>query len=121
MRIEPFFDERTSTLTHVVFDEVSRDAVIIDPVLDYEPGGGRVWTESVEKVAAFVDAQQLKVHFVLETHAHADHLSGSQWLKKRFGAEVAVSHRRPRSQPGCAPAAVPKPSGEHRCRPAAGA
>lgn len=93
MQIQPFFDERTSTLTYVVFDELSKDAVIIDPVLDYEPGGGRLWTESVEKVAAFVDAQHLKVKLLLETHAHADHLSGSQWLKKRFGAQVAVSRR----------------------------
>lgn len=93
MQIQPFFDERTSTLTYVVFDELSRDAVIIDPVLDYEPGSGRLWTESVEKVAAFVDAQHLRVKLLLETHAHADHLSGSQWLKKRFGAQVAVSKR----------------------------
>ena len=93
MNIETFFDERTSTLTYVVFDAATRDAVIIDPVLDYEPGGGKVWTESVEKVAAFVEGKQLRVHFVLETHAHADHLSGSQWLKSRFGAKVAVSHR----------------------------
>lgn len=93
MQIQPFYDERTSTLTWVVFSEATRDAVIIDPVLDYEPGGGKLWTESVEKVAAFVDEQKLKVHYVLETHVHADHLSGSQWLKKRFGAKVAVSHR----------------------------
>lgn len=93
MQLQPFFDERTSTLTYVVFDEGSRDAVVIDPVLDFEPGSGKVWTESVEKVAAFVDAQKLKVHFVLETHVHADHLSGSQWLKQRFGAAVAVSRR----------------------------
>ncbi len=93
MHIEPFFDDRTSTLTYVVFDEATRDAVVIDPVLDYEPGGGRLWTESLERVASFIDGQQLKLHFVLETHVHADHLSGSQWLKKRFGAKVAVSQR----------------------------
>ncbi|MBL8918288.1 MAG: MBL fold metallo-hydrolase [Myxococcaceae bacterium] len=93
MRIEPLFDERTFTLTYVVFDEVSKDAVIIDPVLDYEPSGGKLWTESLERVAAFVDREGLKPHLVLETHAHADHLSGSQWLKKRYGAKVAVSER----------------------------
>jgi glyoxylase-like metal-dependent hydrolase (beta-lactamase superfamily II) len=93
MQIETFFDDRTSTLTYVVFDEATRDAVIIDPVLDYEPGGGKIWTESLDKLAAFVDGKQLKVHWVLETHVHADHLSGSQCLKKRFGAQVAVSHR----------------------------
>ena len=93
MQIETFFDERTSTLTYVVFSEAARDAVIIDPVLDYEPSSGKVWTESLERVAAFVEARQLKVHAVLETHVHADHLSGSQWLKRRFGAPVAVSER----------------------------
>ncbi|MFZ5440126.1 MAG: MBL fold metallo-hydrolase [Myxococcota bacterium] len=93
MQIETFFDDRTSTLTYVVFDEQTKDAVIIDPVLDYEPGGGKIWTDSLDKLASFVDGKQLKVHYVMETHVHADHLSGSQWLKKRYGAKVAVSHR----------------------------
>lgn len=93
MNIEPFFDERTFTITYVVFDEASRDAVIIDPVLDYEPSGGKLWTESLERLAAFVDEKRLTVHHVLETHAHADHLSGSQWLKKRYGAKVGISER----------------------------
>lgn len=93
MNIEPFFDERTFTITYVVFDEASRDAVIIDPVLDYEPSGGKLWTESLERLAAFIDQKQLTVHHVLETHAHADHLSGSQWLKKRYGAKVGISER----------------------------
>lgn len=93
MRIEPFFDERTFTLTYVVFDEATRDAVIIDPVLDYDPPSGRVWTDSVERVAAFAEQERLVVHYVLETHVHADHLSGSQLLKKRLGAKVAVSRR----------------------------
>ncbi len=93
MTVQPFFDERTSTLTYVVFDEVTRDAVVIDPVLDFEPAGGTVWTESLERLAAFAEERRLTVHWVLETHVHADHLSGGQWLKRRFGAKVAVSHR----------------------------
>jgi glyoxylase-like metal-dependent hydrolase (beta-lactamase superfamily II) len=93
MHVQPFFEERTFTITYVVFDEASKDAVIIDPVLDYDPAGGRLWTESLERVAAFVDANALKPRLVLETHAHADHLSGSQWLKSRYGAPIAVSHR----------------------------
>lgn len=93
MHIEPFFDERTFTITYLLFDEASRDAVIIDPVLDYEPSGGKLWTESLERLAAFVDEKKLTVHHVLETHAHADHLSGSQWLKKRYGAKVGISER----------------------------
>ena len=93
MHIEPFFDERTFTITYVVFDEASRDAVIIDPVLDYEPSGGKLWTESLERLAAFVDDKKLTVHHVLETHAHADHLSGSQWLKRRHDAKVGIGAR----------------------------
>jgi glyoxylase-like metal-dependent hydrolase (beta-lactamase superfamily II) len=93
MQLETFFDERTFTLTYVVFDEATRDALVIDPVLDFEPAGGKLWTESLERVAAFVDAKKLTVHFVLETHAHADHLSGAQWLKKRYGAKVGISAR----------------------------
>ena len=50
MQIETFFDERTSTLTYVVFDDATRDAVVIDPVLDFEPSSGRLWTESLEKL-----------------------------------------------------------------------
>ncbi len=93
MRIEPFFDDRTSTLTYVVSDEATKDAVVVDPVLDYEPQGGRVFTESVERVARYVSERGLKVHFVLETHVHADHLSGAQALVSRFGAKVAVGER----------------------------
>jgi glyoxylase-like metal-dependent hydrolase (beta-lactamase superfamily II) len=89
-QVQTLFDERTSTLTHVVFDAQTRDAVVIDPVLDYEPAGGKLWTESLERLAAFVAEQGLKVHYALETHAHADHLSGGQWLKSRFGAPVAI-------------------------------
>lgn len=93
MHIETFFDQATSTLTYVVFDEATKAAVIIDPVLDYEPNGGELSTKSVEHLAAFVDQRALKPSWVLETHAHADHLTGSQWLKSRYGAKVAVSRR----------------------------
>ncbi|MEZ4382358.1 MAG: MBL fold metallo-hydrolase [Nannocystaceae bacterium] len=91
MNIEAFFDTRTYTLTYVVFDPETRDAVIIDPVLDYEPVGSKVFTESVAQVLEFVRDEGLKVHSILETHAHADHLSGSQELKKALpGVEVVI-------------------------------
>lgn len=93
MHIEPFFDERTFTLSYVLFDEPTQEAAVIDPVLDYEPGAGKVWTESVERLARFIDEHHLKPRWVLETHIHADHLTGSQWLKRQYGAQVAVSHR----------------------------
>lgn len=93
MKIKPFYDPATFTLTYVVFDEATRDAVIIDPVLDYDPAGSKATTKSVDEVTAFVKAEGLRVHWVLETHAHADHLSSSQVLKSRLGAKIAIGGR----------------------------
>ena len=76
--IEPFYEARTSTLTYVVSDPVTRDAVVIDPVLDYDPLASQTATRSVAAVEAFLKAKELKLHYVLETHAHADHLSSAQ-------------------------------------------
>lgn len=88
--IETFFDPATATLTYVVFDPSSRDAVVIDPVLDYEPLSSSTTTKSVEAVDAFLRKNALRLHYVLETHAHADHLSGSQYLKRRFDARIGI-------------------------------
>lgn len=94
MNIRPFFDKRTSTLTYVVYDPRSRDAIVIDPVLDYDAGASATSTESVEQVVRFLNELQLKLHYVLETHAHADHLSGSQWIKKACpNVKVAIGRR----------------------------
>jgi glyoxylase-like metal-dependent hydrolase (beta-lactamase superfamily II)/rhodanese-related sulfurtransferase len=90
MQIQGFFDPDTFTITYVVFDAASRDAVVIDPVLDYDVLASRTATTSVERVAAFVRERELRVHYVLETHAHADHLSGSQWLKSHFRTRIAI-------------------------------
>jgi glyoxylase-like metal-dependent hydrolase (beta-lactamase superfamily II) len=92
-QIEAFYDDRTFTLTFLVFDPTTRDAVVIDPVLDYDPVSGKTWTESVDRVAALVTKHQLRLHYVLETHAHADHLSGSQLLRLRFDAKVVIGER----------------------------
>ncbi len=94
MQIKAFYDSRTFTVSYVVHDPVTRDAVIIDPVLDYDPASSKVWSESVDQIADFVRNQDLKIHYILETHAHADHLSGSQLLKKHFPeARVAIGER----------------------------
>lgn len=94
MNITTFFDTRTNTLTYVVYDEETRDAVVIDPVLDYEPAASKIWTESVEQVIDFVKGKELTLHYILETHAHADHLSGSQILKGHFpNAKTGISAR----------------------------
>lgn len=93
-QIETFYDARTYTLTFVVWDDASRDAVIIDPVLDYDPASSRIWTESAEEVVAFIRGKELNPVLILETHAHADHLSGAAWLKKAFpGVPTAIGRR----------------------------
>lgn len=90
VKIEPFFDERTSTLSYVVWDEAERVGVVIDSVLDFEPASGRTWTESADEVSRFLEQEQLEVPFVLDTHAHADHLSGMTIFAERFGAKTVI-------------------------------
>ena len=90
MNIEAFFDPRTWTLTYLVWDPDTRDAVVIDPVLDYDPLAVSTSTRSVQALAAFVQEQGLRVHWSLETHAHADHLSGAQALKEALGCKTGI-------------------------------
>lgn len=89
-RIQELFDPATWTLTYVVYDPRTSDAVVIDPVLDYDPASSKTSTASLEKLADFIRKEHLRVHYALETHPHADHLSGGQWLKQQFGAKVAI-------------------------------
>jgi len=94
LTIKEFFDPQTWTMTYVVADEKTRDALIIDPVWDYDPASSKVTAESLESVERYVKAHELKVHYILETHAHADHLSGSQPLKEKFpGAKIGIGAR----------------------------
>lgn len=90
MEIQHFFDSRTSTLTYLVYDEAERIGVVIDPVLDYDPKSGRTWHESAEKVYGYIREQQLKIPFVIDTHAHADHLSAMQYFKERCGSSSVI-------------------------------
>lgn len=91
MDIKAFFDEETFTVTYVVSDPETKDAVVIDPVLDYDPKSSATTTKSVDEVAEYLQQNNFNLHYILETHAHADHLSGSQVLKERFPtAKVAI-------------------------------
>lgn len=83
-QVKAFFDKMTWTLTYVVWDPATKDAVLIDPVWDYDPASSKVSTESVDQAIQFLQDQGLKLHYVLETHAHADHLSGAQLIKQKF-------------------------------------
>lgn len=89
--LETFFDKDTYTLTYVVYDENSKDAIIIDPVLDYDPAASKVSDDSIQEVQDFINSKGLNVHYILETHAHADHLTGAAELKKRIpSAEIGI-------------------------------
>ncbi len=77
MNIERLFDPATFTLTYVVFDPKTRDAIVIDPVLDYDVLSSQTSTASIGRVETLLKEKGLTLHYVLETHAHADHLSGS--------------------------------------------
>ena len=89
--VKEFFDKATWTLTYIVYDVNSKDAVIIDPVWDYDPAGSKMSTHSAQEVLDCVKKNNLNVHFILETHAHADHVSGSQVLKKEIpNAKVGI-------------------------------
>ncbi len=92
MDIQAFHDPRTDTITYLVSE--GRDALVIDPVLDYDPVGSKVWTESVETLVERIESQDLELHYILETHVHADHLSGAQRLRARYPkAQLAIGAR----------------------------
>nr|WP_313415745.1 MBL fold metallo-hydrolase [Brevundimonas diminuta] len=88
--VKSFFDEATFTVSHVVRDPNSRACAIIDSVLDYDPASGRTSTASADALIAYVEAEDLEVHWLLETHAHADHLSAAPYLQERLGGRLAI-------------------------------
>jgi glyoxylase-like metal-dependent hydrolase (beta-lactamase superfamily II) len=90
MKIQHFFDPRTSNVTYVVSDDATRKAVVIDSVLDFDAGSGRISEESIENVDKYLTENQLELVYLLDTHAHADHLSGAQVLKARHGAKFGI-------------------------------
>lgn len=93
MEIRARYDEATYTLTYLVWDPSSKDAVIIDPVLDYDPLASQIGTDSVDELIELIEHEGLRLRLVLETHAHADHLSASQVLRRRYDAPVAIGER----------------------------
>jgi glyoxylase-like metal-dependent hydrolase (beta-lactamase superfamily II) len=88
--IQPFFDSATSTVTYVVHEGPGTSCAIIDSVLDYDPKSGRTSSASADAVIAFVRANALQVVWLLETHAHADHLSAAPYLAAALGGQVGI-------------------------------
>ena len=88
--IHPFFDTATNTVTYLVADPATRQAAIVDPVLDFDPKSGRLSTASADAVLAAARDQGLTIAWILETHAHADHLSAADHLRHETGAKVVI-------------------------------
>jgi glyoxylase-like metal-dependent hydrolase (beta-lactamase superfamily II) len=87
---QAFFDARTGTITYVLWDPATLRAAVIDPVLDYEFKSGRTSTTAADQVLAYLKEHRLGVDWILETHAHADHLSAAHYLREQVGGRIAI-------------------------------
>ncbi len=90
IQVKSFFDEATNTITHIVWEKTSRQAAIFDPVLDFDQASGRTNTVSSDVLIDFVNENELDVKYIIETHAHADHLSSAPYLKQKLGADIVI-------------------------------
>ncbi len=90
--VHGLFDPATWTVTYVVYEKEGSACAIIDSVLDFDPKSGRTSTESADQVIAFVREKKLQVQWILETHAHADHLTAAPYLKANLGGRTAIGH-----------------------------
>ncbi|UAL12429.1 MBL fold metallo-hydrolase [Caulobacter segnis] len=91
--VQAFFDPATFTASYIVADPLTHAAAIIDPVLDFEPKAGKLSTRSADAMLEAVRARGLKLAYVLETHAHADHLSAADYIRRETGAKVVIGAR----------------------------
>lgn len=89
-QVQGLFDNATWTVTYVIHEGPGTPCAIIDSVLDYDPKSGRTRTASADKVVEYVEAHRLKVEWILETHAHADHLTAAPYLKSRLGGRIGI-------------------------------
>jgi glyoxylase-like metal-dependent hydrolase (beta-lactamase superfamily II) len=89
-KITAFFDETTFTVSYIIHDPATGVAAILDSVLDFDPASGRTETKSADQLLAYIRRHTLKVEWILETHAHADHLSAAHYLKKELGGRISI-------------------------------
>ncbi|MDR9750297.1 MBL fold metallo-hydrolase [Pseudomonas sp. SZMC_28357] len=89
-QIEAFLDPASSTYSYVVYEADGSQCAIVDPVLDYDAAGGRTATVQADRIIAFVHEHHLQVQWLLETHAHADHLSAAPYLRRELGGKIAI-------------------------------
>lgn len=91
--VEAFFDKDSETFSYVVYDHEGGHAAVIDPVLDYDPKSGRTRTDGAKRLVDFVRAKKLTVDWILETHAHADHLSAAPFVREQVGGRIAIGEK----------------------------
>lgn len=89
-QIQAFFDKDTSTFSYIVFECDGSECAIVDPVLNYDPACARTATTQADRLMAFVHEHRLRVQWLLETHAHADHLSAAPYLRAHLGGKIAI-------------------------------
>ena len=88
--VKAFFDEATFTVSYVVSDPATNRAAVLDPVLDYDPASGRTSTQSADEMIAYIRGAGLGVDWIIETHVHADHLSGAPYIKGQVGGKTGI-------------------------------
>lgn len=91
-RVQSFYDQATSTFTYLVYDEDGGHAAIVDPVLDFDSASARTSTASADAALSFAREHRLTVDWILETHAHDDHLTAAAYIRRNTGAKVAIGH-----------------------------
>lgn len=91
--IKTFFDQDTATFTHVVSDRTTNKVAIIDSVLNYDQYSGKTNTQSANEIVAYIEQNQLRVEWILETHIHADHLTASHFLKEKLGGKIGIGSK----------------------------
>ena len=96
--IEAFFDPVTGTVSYVVYDQPGGRCAIVDPVLDYDPKASRTSTVGADKLIAFIMDKRLTTEWILETHAHADHISSAAYVKRKLGGKTAIGREIPTVQ-----------------------
>jgi glyoxylase-like metal-dependent hydrolase (beta-lactamase superfamily II) len=91
--VDAFFDPATGTVSYVVYGAQGGPAAVIDPVLDYDPKSGRTATDSADRVVRRMREHRLKLEWILETHAHADHLSAAPYIRRQLGGRIAIGEQ----------------------------
>ena len=93
MDIQHFYNSDTGTLSYVVFDRDSKDAIVIDPVLDFNLENWRVSMTAIEEIEHFIHNNKLKARWILDTHVHADHITGASRLKQKLDCPYAIGSK----------------------------